>query len=262
MKRRASTDAEPELGSRKRSATGSLPADITSHSTPEGKAYWHDALTGITHWGEPPFSLPDATELPSHFTKYETADGRAYYHDSRSNKTQWTLPTSVLPNSANSPPQSLKISLGDNGGTITIKLDAANAPETAATFAQLARQGATGRLHRAEAVPADGNGPPYALVQTSVVDPDGRLKTLGHEGSKCVRRGDVATIGKTNDFFISLAAHPGWEKSMTVFGTVEENFIQSKVEGILKRPLHNNRHPKHGTVMAMLDNPLKVRFHL
>jgi len=144
-------------------------------------------------------------------------------------------------------------------GAINVAMDPVNAPRTVATLAVLARWGARGRVHRAEAV-GGGDGPPYGLVQATLDDPSKMLKALRHEGAKPIMRGSVCLIGGTSDVFVSLAPHPGWERSMTVFGKVSEPASTAAVGAILAKPIHQSKHPKHGTLMAMLDT--KLGLHL
>lgn len=148
----------------------------------------------------------------------------------------------------------------DGAGVIPVHLDPANAPKTVSAITSLAGSAATGRVHRAEAVPPPrSDGPPYALVQMTVDDPGGALRSLTHEGTKLIERGTVCLIGGTSDFFVALDTHRGWEASMTVFGHVAEPEMKSQVEPILQRPIHQFTHPQYGTVMAMLDTPVGIR---
>ena len=145
-------------------------------------------------------------------------------------------------------------------GQIEVALDTAAAPQTAQTLLQLAAAGATAELHRAEPLPPAGSdGPPYALVQFTVDDAAKLLAGLSHEGSAVIMRGSVCLIGGTSDVFISLAAHPGWEASMTVVGRVSEAQLEQQIGQILRLPRHNFTHPTYGTVMSMLDKKLPMR---
>lgn len=138
-------------------------------------------------------------------------------------------------------------------GTVVINLDRANAPQTCNFLAGVAAAGAIGRVHRAEPVPAAGDGPPYALVQATITAEG--LSQLPHEGSLPVNRGAVVTMSGTNEIIISLAEHRGWEGSMTVFGHLGEESLRL-VEAIERLPIHNYVHPTYGTVMSMLNTPL------
>ena len=142
-------------------------------------------------------------------------------------------------------------------GTIPIVLD--TSLQVSKRLTELAANGATGHIHRAEPLPPAGsNGPPYALVQFTINDAG--LDKLPREGAAKIQRGSVCLIGGANDIFISLARgseHDGWEQSMTVLGHVPEAELTDLVEGaILSKPKHDFTHPQYGTVMSMLDTKL------
>ncbi|GFR49489.1 hypothetical protein Agub_g11428, partial [Astrephomene gubernaculifera] len=72
------------------------------------------------------------------------------------------------------------------------------------------------------------------------------------------RRGHVAMIPGTREFFINAMPHPGWSSSMTVWGELADEPSMQVVEALLQLPYHEVRHPTYGTVMRMLDE--QVRF--
>merc|ERR1719440_536708 len=139
-------------------------------------------------------------------------------------------------------------------GRVPINVLPANAPNMVAAFQKLAQRGMVGRLHRAEGIPLPpSQGPPYALVQATLDDPDGILAKMPHEGSVPIGSGSVCMIAGTSDFFISLGDHAGWEASMTVLGQVEPHALEKVVMLILQLRHHDFKHPTFGTVMSMLD---------
>jgi len=162
---------------------------------------------------------------------------------------------------ANAPPNMYVVI--DGLGEVAVTLDVKNAPRMVAAVQGFATRGVSGSLHRAEAIPpANSQGPPYALVQASLSDPDGTLAKMPHEGSLAVVRGSVCVIQGTSEFFISLGIHPGWDKSMTVIGQVDSPTLERMVMPILARPHHSFKHPTFGIVMSLLDSPLPIHLSL
>jgi len=148
----------------------------------------------------------------------------------------------------------------DQIGRVPVKLLPANAPKTVAALRSLAQHGMTGRLHRAEGIPPPpSRGPPYALVQATLDDPERILSEMLHEGSVPIGRGSVCMIPGSSDLFVSLGDHAGWETSMTVIGQVEPLVLETVVMPILQLPHHDFKHPTFGTVMSMLDAALPLR---
>ena len=84
---------------------------------------------------------------------------------------------------------------------------------------------------------------------------------LKHEGSLPVQRGAVVHICGSRDFFVSLGSHPGWDKSFTVFGKVDEASM-AIVERVVRLPIHNVTHPNLGTLMSLLNSPLNMKLSL
>merc|ERR1719408_626708 len=118
-------------------------------------------------------------------------------------------------------PPRMTINIG-TVGSVPVVLNPQNAPNLVAAIQRLAQQGTGGNVHRVEGIPTPpSQGPPYALVQASISDTGGVLKTMPHEGSLPIERGSVCIIPGSSDFFISLGSHPGWETSMTIIGHVE-----------------------------------------
>ncbi|KAG2435334.1 hypothetical protein HXX76_007408 [Chlamydomonas incerta] len=107
-------------------------------------------------------------------------------------------------------------------------------------------------FYRNEALPPEGSsGPPYGLLQGSLT---GLLKVPEHEGGAvAMRRGHVAMIPATREFFINVMDHEGWGGSMTVWGDVADAASMAVVEAVLLLPYHEVKHPTFGTVMRMLD---------
>ncbi|PNH03138.1 hypothetical protein TSOC_010845 [Tetrabaena socialis] len=129
------------------------------------------------------------------------------------------------------------------------------APATASLVLELAHQrGCKGcAFYRNEAVPQaqEGSGPPYGLLQGSLA---GMLRVPSREGGNiAMRRGHVAMIPDTREFFINVMDHVGWGDSMTVWGELDGPASMSVVEAALRLPYHDVKHPTFGTVMRMLD---------
>ncbi|KAG2446794.1 hypothetical protein HYH02_008354 [Chlamydomonas schloesseri] len=141
-------------------------------------------------------------------------------------------------------------------GQIRIRPLFDTAPATAALVLEAAaNQPAPCRgcvFYRNEAVPPEGSsGPPYGLLQGSLA---GLLKVPEHEGGPIsMRRGHVAMIPSTREFFINVMDHESWGGSMTVWGDVADSASMSVVESALLLPYHDVKHPTFGTVMRMLD---------
>merc|ERR1712118_426022 len=69
----------------------------------------------------------------------------------------------------------------DQLGRVPVQLFPESAPHLVAALKGLAQHEATGRVHRAEAIPvAPSQGPPYALVQGSIDDPQKILAKMPH----------------------------------------------------------------------------------
>lgn len=153
-------------------------------------------------------------------------------------------------------PKNRMLKIDVAAGAFAISLNPENAPQTVRRL--LASPGETGRFHRAEPLPPAGSqGPPYALVQATLSDPE--LAKIPHEGHMSIRRGSVCLITGSSDVFVALADHPGWENSMTVFGEVSEADLRAHIEQpILSLPRHTMIHPTFGTKMSMLNTPLPI----
>jgi NIMA-interacting peptidyl-prolyl cis-trans isomerase 1 len=149
----------------------------------------------------------------------------------------------------------------DRLGVLPIELHTDQAPATCAAFQELAESGTAGKITRAEPVAADdADCPPYGLIGASLVDTRGLLAKVEEEGSKkLVTRGSVCAIIGSSDFIISLTSHPGWELSMNVFGQVDLASIDSILTPCLKLPRKSERDPKFGTLMSLLDSPLRIQ---
>ena len=78
-------------------------------------------------------------------------------------------------------------------------------------------------------------GPPYALLQGTLIADGILFKDLPREAAPVVQRGFVCLIGAGPDFFISLAHHPEWGHGHTVFGEVVEEDMKV-VEAIVAMP--------------------------
>lgn len=138
-------------------------------------------------------------------------------------------------------------------GQIRIRPLFEQAPLTCALALELAGQGRCRgcNFYRIEAVPQEGSGPPYGLLQGSLT---GLLKAPAREGPDVLmRRGHVALIPNTKEFFINAMDHGTWGSSMTVWGQVDEQGM-TVVSRLLGLPYHEVKHPTYGTVMRMLDN--------
>lgn len=151
-------------------------------------------------------------------------------------------------------------------GNIRIKLQVSWAPRTVAYIRDLVRVGYCQgcQLYRAEGRAGiwdekgalrdpEKKGPPYALVQ-GTMKADGVLyKRAEKEAAPPIKRGYVALIDGGPDFFISLADHPEWGNSHSVFGTVLPEDM-ALVEEITKRPTKEENWD--GTDVLALEDPL------
>ncbi|PNW86299.1 hypothetical protein CHLRE_02g080850v5 [Chlamydomonas reinhardtii] len=149
----------------------------------------------------------------------------------------------------------MQLVLNTSLGQIRIKPLFERAPATAALVLEAAVNGPACRgcvFYRNEAVPPEGSsGPPYGLLQGSLA---GLLKVPEHEGGPVfMRRGHVAMIPSTREFFINVMDHESWGGSMTVWGDVADAASMAVVEAALLLPYHDVKHPTFGTVMRMLD---------
>ena len=96
---------------------------------------------------------------------------------------------------------------------------------------------------------------PYALIQ-------GRMEALTGmpaEGVPIVRRGFVARIHNSNDFFIALDDHEEWGHSFTVFGDMRDDvFGLESLEKIATMPFREQKAAGSETVMRLLNEEIEV----
>ncbi|GLI59779.1 hypothetical protein VaNZ11_001742 [Volvox africanus] len=139
-------------------------------------------------------------------------------------------------------------------GQIRILPDFERAPLTSSLVLELAHHPHSCHncnFYRNEDVPKDGSsGPPYGLLQGSLA---GLLKVPEKEGGDiAMRRGHVAMIPGTREFFINVMDHESWGASMTVWGSLADTLSMDVVEAMLRLPYKDVKHPTYGTVMRML----------
>lgn len=130
------------------------------------------------------------------------------------------------------------------------------APNVVALVLQMAHRGAclACKFYRNEVPPKEGDGPPYALLQGSL---SGLTQVPPREGNIEMKRGMVAMIPGTAEFFIAVAGHPEWGTSHTVWGEV---LGWDTIDKVLALPFHVFKHPEFGTEMRMLN--MEVPFTL
>ncbi|KAK2648171.1 hypothetical protein Ddye_015660 [Dipteronia dyeriana] len=136
------------------------------------------------------------------------------------------------------------IGLETKYGTLHIKLFPGCAPHSVAYILELLslRHCAGCQFHRAEgrghSWDQEGHhienaplGPPFALIQGILEAQGTAFKKIPIEVCPSIRRGSVAWVGSGPEFFISLANHPEWKNSYTVFGSVlpEDMEIAEKI---------------------------------
>ena len=96
---------------------------------------------------------------------------------------------------------------------------------------------------------------PNALIQ-------GRKEALTGmpaEGVPIVRRGFVARIHNSNDFFIALDDHEEWGHSFTVFGDMRDDvFGLESLEKIATMPFREQKAAGSETVMRLLNEEIEV----
>ncbi|XP_010538361.1 PREDICTED: uncharacterized protein LOC104812738 [Tarenaya hassleriana] len=81
-------------------------------------------------------------------------------------------------------------------------------------------------------------GPPFGLIQ-GILEAEGNpFKPIPKEHCPTIGRGSVAWVGSGPEFFVSLANHPEWKNSYTVFGSVlpEDMEVAEKIAGLQTRP--------------------------
>ena len=79
-------------------------------------------------------------------------------------------------------------------------------------------------------------GPPYAIIQGTLLTEGLPFKPIAREAALSVKRGHVCLVGEGPDFFISLADHPEWGNVHTVFGQVPEEDLLTVGAKILSLP--------------------------
>ncbi|GLC33734.1 hypothetical protein PLESTB_000110100 [Pleodorina starrii] len=145
--------------------------------------------------------------------------------------------------------------LNSSLGQIRIVPDFVRAPVTSALVLELANHPDACHncnFYRNEAVPQDGSsGPPYGLLQGSLA---GLLRVPEKEGGDiAMKRGHVAMIPGTREFFVNVMDHDTWGSSMTVWGSLADRQSMDLVEAMLRLPYKEVKHPTYGTVMRMLE---------
>ncbi len=117
-------------------------------------------------------------------------------------------------------------------------------------------------FYRNEAAPKEPPGMcgsiqcgPYALIQ-------GRMPGLSGTPSEAVpivRRGFVARIQNSNDFFIALEDHEEWGHSFTVFGDMRDD-VQGleSLEKIAQLPFREQKAAGSETIMRLLKDEIEV----
>jgi cyclophilin family peptidyl-prolyl cis-trans isomerase len=79
------------------------------------------------------------------------------------------------------------------------------------------------------------------------------------EGVPIVRRGFVARIQNSNDFFIALDDHEEWGHSFTVFGDMRDDvFGLESLEKIATMPFREQKAAGSETVMRLLNEEIEV----
>ena len=77
----------------------------TTHTTPEGQEYYHNASTGATEWVKPPeLAALDAAKAATGWAEHKTPEGQSYYHHAGRGETIWTVPDEWAALDANPPP--------------------------------------------------------------------------------------------------------------------------------------------------------------
>lgn len=162
------------------------------------------------------------------------------------------------------------IGLQTKYGTLHIKLFPECAPRSVAYILELvnSRLCAGCEFFRAEsrgqAWDSQGNhiknasyGPPFGLIQGTLEAHETEFKKIPREVCPEIRRGSVAWVGSGPEFMISLANHPEWKKSYTVFGSVlmEDMGIAEKIAYLPTKPdVWNNIN------VSVLVNPVPITF--
>lgn len=73
------------------------------------------------------------------------------------------------------------------------------------------------------------------------------------------RRGHVAMIPDTTEFFIAAMDHPEWGTAHSVWGEVMQPASTATLNKILQQPFQENKHPQYGTIMRMLQTPVPFK---
>ncbi|GMN48304.1 hypothetical protein TIFTF001_017478 [Ficus carica] len=100
-------------------------------------------------------------------------------------------------------------------------------------------------------------GPPFALVQGTLVAHGIKFKEIALEFCPAIERGSVAWVGSGPDFFISLANHVEWKKAYTVFGSVlpRDMEIVEKISQLPTKPeVWSNIN------VSVLEKPVMLQF--
>ena len=100
-------------------------------------------------------------------------------------------------------------------------------------------------------------GPPFALVQGTLVAHGIKFKEIALEFCPAIERGSVAWVGSGPDFFISLANHVEWKKAYTVFGSVlpRDMEIVEKISQLPTKPeVWSN------VKVSVLEKPVMLQF--
>ena len=161
--------------------------------------------------------------------------------------------------------QVLELSFGRNAhfAPLRIVLRPDLSPKTVAAVVAAVGRGtaAAATFYRNEAVPREPPGQcgdilcgPYSLIQ-------GRLPGLAGtptEAMPIVRRGYVARIQHSDDFFIALADHEEWGHSFTVWGELHDDAGMATLEAIARLPYREQKAAGASTIMRLLRDELET----